>query len=91
MKSSSKETFSSLFLSLRLLLVFLCVLVLGASTDSLRADTLNSGSHSATSTAFNPTGSFWNNTSNDVVNGSNAANVGNFLNATGSFATPVPG
>ncbi len=34
---------------------------------------------------------FFNNTSSDVVNGSSAANAGNFLSATGGFATPVPG
>jgi hypothetical protein len=35
---------------------------------------------------INPPGSFWNNSSNDVVNGSNAANIGNFLSDTGAFA-----
>ena len=34
---------------------------------------------------------FFNNTSSDVVNGSTAANAGNFLNATGGFATAVLG
>jgi hypothetical protein len=34
---------------------------------------------------------FFNNTSSDVVNGSSAANAGNFLSATGGFATPVLG
>lgn len=97
MKPSSKQSSISLFpcsplrLSLRLLLASLCFLVFGVGADSLRADNLNSGNNTAVSTAFNSTGSFWNNSSTDVVNGSNAANVGNFLNATGSFATPVAG
>jgi hypothetical protein len=97
MKAKSKETSISLFLcsrprlSLRLIFVLLCSVVLGVSADSLRADNLNSGTNTATSRAFNPTGSFWNNTSSDTVNGSNAANVGNFLAATGSFSTPVAG
>jgi hypothetical protein len=34
---------------------------------------------------------FFNNTSADVVNGSNAANAGDFLSATGAFATAVSG
>jgi hypothetical protein len=55
-------------------------------TLTASADTLFSGATTATSTAFNPTGSFWNNTSADTVNGSNAANVGNFLSDTGAFA-----
>jgi hypothetical protein len=67
-----------------LLLFLLSIAIVGA--DSLRADTLNSGSNTATSSAFNQTGPFWSNTSTDVVNGSNAANVGNFLNDTGAFA-----
>ncbi len=50
------------------------------------ADNLNSGSSTAVSSAFNPSGSFWNNTSSDVVNGSSAVNVGNFLSDTGAFA-----
>jgi len=51
------------------------------------ADTLNSaGSTPAVATAFNATGAFWNNTSSDVVNGSQAVNAGNFLNDTGAFA-----
>ena len=52
-------------------------------------DSLNSGNSSAVSTAFNPTGSFWNNGSADVVNGSNQASVGNFLAETGAFNSPV--
>jgi PEP-CTERM motif len=60
--------------------------VLLACGAGIFADTLNSGATSATSTAFNPTGSFWNNVSSDTVNGSNAANVGNFLGDTGAFA-----
>jgi hypothetical protein len=50
------------------------------------ADTLNSGGSAATGTAFSPTGSFWNNVSSDIVNGSNQANVGNLLGDTGAFA-----
>ena len=50
------------------------------------ADNLDSGSSLAVSSAFNPTGSFWNNTSSETVNGSSAVNVGNFLNDTGAFA-----
>jgi hypothetical protein len=51
------------------------------------ADTLNStGQTPAVSTAFDPLNSFWNNTSSDVVNGTDAANVGNFLNDSGAFA-----
>jgi hypothetical protein len=38
------------------------------------------------SAAFNPNGSFWNNGSSDIVNGSNQVNAGNFLNDTGGFA-----
>jgi len=34
---------------------------------------------------------FFNNTSGDVVNSSTAANVGDFLSASGGFATPVSG
>ena len=60
-----------------LLLLLLSIFVVGA--NSVWADNLNSGNTSATSQAFNPTGSFWNNTSSDTVNGTNAANVGNML------------
>jgi hypothetical protein len=60
--------------------------VLSGGARSLWADNLNSGNTTATSTAFNPTGSFWNNLSNDTVNGSSLANVGNFLSDTGGFA-----
>ncbi len=34
---------------------------------------------------------FWNNTSSDVVNGSDAANAGDFLSGGGGFASPVIG
>lgn len=34
---------------------------------------------------------FFNNTSGDIVNGSSAANAGDFLSATGGFAAPVAG
>src|SRR5277367_5360182 len=34
---------------------------------------------------------FFNNTSSDVVNGSNAANAGDFLSAVGAFSTGVLG
>jgi hypothetical protein len=49
-------------------------------------DTLYSGSSAATGTAFNPTGTFWNNVSSNTVNGTDTANVGNFLSDTGAFA-----
>jgi hypothetical protein len=97
MKPRSDDTSMSLFLcsplclSLRLILLCLGFLLSSVGTNSLRADNLNSGNNTAISTAFNPTGSFWNNLSNDTVNGSNINNVGNFLDATGSFATPVAG
>jgi len=97
MKPRSNDTSMSLFIcsplcwSLRLLLLCLGFLLSSVGTNSLRADNLNSGNNTAISTAFNPTGSFWNNLSNDTVNGSNINNVGNFLDATGSFATPVAG
>lgn len=66
--------------------LFVTGTVLLAGAFSLFADTLNSGASAATSSAFNPTGSFWNNSSSDIVNGSQAANVGNFLNDSGGFA-----
>jgi PEP-CTERM motif len=47
------------------------------------ADTL---SGTGVFSAFNPTGAFWNNVGSDVVNGSSAVNVGNFLGDTGAFA-----
>lgn len=65
---------------------FVVSLALFAGATGVFADVLNSGASAATSTAFNPTGSFWNNNSSDVVNGSSAVNVGNFLNDTGAFA-----
>jgi hypothetical protein len=64
----------------------LLLLVLLSLTVAASADTLLSGASTATSSAFNPVGSFWNNASADIVNGSNQANVGNFLNDTGAFA-----
>jgi hypothetical protein len=62
-------------------------LALFVSGSAVFADTLNSaGSTPAVASAFNPTGAFWNNTSSDVVNGSQAINVGNFLSDTGAVA-----
>jgi MYXO-CTERM domain-containing protein len=64
----------------------LLLLALLSLTVAASADSLLSGASAATSSAFSPAGSFWNGTSQDVVNGSNQANVGNFLNDTGAFA-----
>jgi hypothetical protein len=74
---------------MKLNLVLSAALVLSGSAAF--GDTLNSGSSAATGTTFNPAGAFWNNLSSDTVNGSNAANVGDFLSASGSFAAPVAG
>jgi hypothetical protein len=63
------------------------VLAAGALTlgSAAWADTVtNSGNGGFV--AFNATGAFWNNTSSDIVNGSNAANVGNFLNPVSGSA-----
>jgi len=72
----------------RFLLVSVALLLGGSG---IFADNLNSGNTTATSSAFNPAGSFWNNPSTGMVNGSNFANVGNFLSGTGAFAFPVAG
>ncbi len=70
---------------------FVIVVTLFSTGSYVYADVLNSGASVAVSSAFNPTGAFWNNTSSDVVNGSVDANVGNFLSATGGFASSVTG
>jgi PEP-CTERM motif len=56
------------------------------NSSSVLADSLFSGSSSASSSAFNSVGNFWSNVSSDLVNGSGQANVGNFLADTGAFA-----
>lgn len=61
------------------------------SGSAVFADTLDTGAAAAVMQAYNPTGSFWNNVSSTMVNGSNQSNVGNFLTATGGFASPVAG
>jgi PEP-CTERM motif len=60
------------------------------STGAFSAFTLGTqGSCSGgTCTDGNP---FFNNTSSDIVNGSVSANAGDFLSASGAFATPVSG
>src|ERR1700752_973556 len=73
----------------RLNLVFTLTMLLSGSAAF--ADTMNAGGSVASMQAFNPSGSFWNNISSTTVNGSNQNNVGNFLTATGGFASPVAG
>ncbi len=91
---------------MKLILAFAAVLTLAGAIARADVLNTGGGFNTSTGTlnAFNmgTTGSctggvcidgtpFWNNTSSDVVNGSIAANAGNFLNATGGFASPVVG
>src|SRR5579872_7034454 len=101
-----KDSFSERIETMKLMLTFAAVLTLAGAIASADVLNTGGGFNTSTGTftAFNmgTTGScsggvctdgtpFWNNTSSDIVNGSTAANAGNFLSGTGGFATPVVG